>query len=203
MLARAAGFISYAAFAFSTIAGLALSSRFIGKKGNRALTIVHEAAAIAGVLVLLLHIVAILNDGFFEFTIRSIVLPGASPYEPFWVGVGVIATYAAIIVTLSFYVRRRIGPKLWRKIHYSTLGIFVAMTLHGLMTGTDSGNPLALALYASATVTTLALTVDRVFEGFAEAKRKTEREALREAKKAEIAKKKAAGSAPTTAPSEA
>lgn len=139
--------MAYLAFSLSTIAGLLISSTFLGKRYNRALTLGHEAGSVVGLLLLGVHAWAILNDSFFTFTWRSLVVPGQSPYAPLPVGIGVVAAWLSAIVVSSFYVRKRIGPRTWRRLHYITPVIFVAMTVHGVASGTDTLNPLVAAMY--------------------------------------------------------
>jgi sulfoxide reductase heme-binding subunit YedZ len=162
MLARASGLVAYAMFSVATITGLLLSSKYLGKKASRNLTLVHEAGSIGGLLLVVLHAWAILNDAYFDFTLRSILLPGLSPYSPLWVGAGIIAGYISLVVVGSFYLRKKIGPRTWRRIHYSTFIAYVAMTTHGFMAGTDRTNALVLGMYSASLATTLGLLTYRI-----------------------------------------
>jgi sulfoxide reductase heme-binding subunit YedZ len=42
---------------------------------------------------------------------------------------------------LSFYARRRIGAKLWRKLHRATILVYVLAIVHTLGAGTDASEP--------------------------------------------------------------
>jgi sulfoxide reductase heme-binding subunit YedZ len=66
------------------------------------------------------------------------------------------------IVTVSFYLRKLIGQKVWRFVHFSSFGSFVAALTHGIAAGTDSGNPAALALYGATGAVVMALLFARV-----------------------------------------
>lgn len=175
MLARASGLTAYASLALATIAGLLLSSKYMGKKAARSLTLLHEAMSIAGVLLIFVHAWAILNDSFFRFTLRSILLPGLSPYAPLWVGVGIVAGYLSVAVVASFYLRKKIGPRTWRRIHYSTPVAFIAMTVHGIAAGSDTGSVFAIGLYSGVSVLVAYLLAYRVVTSFSERKVKAER----------------------------
>ena len=48
------------------------------------------------------------------------------------------------IVVGSFYVRRQIGQRAWRTLHYVTFLAFLGATAHGVMAGTDSGTPVGV-----------------------------------------------------------
>lgn len=193
MLARASGFTAYIAFAIAMMGGLMLSSKYMGKRSGRALTLVHEAASIAGVLLVFVHAWAILNDAFFNFTLKALLLPGLSPYAPLWVGVGIVAAYLSVVVVLSFYVRKQIGPRLWRRFHYVTFVAFIAMTVHGIMAGSDSSNIAAIGLYSGVSVVVLVLIGYRVVTSISERKVKAARKAAAVARAA--AKKKNEGPA--------
>ena len=75
--------------------------------------------------------------------------PFAGPYRPLWVGVGQLAFYLMVVVYVSFYLRRRIGQRGWRMLHYTTFLAFVGATAHGLMSGTDTPAPWAFWSYAA------------------------------------------------------
>jgi hypothetical protein len=72
--------MAYMTVAVSTIAGLLISSTFLGKRYNRGLTLGHEAGSVVGLLLLGVHAWAILDDSFFTFPWRSLVVPGGSPH---------------------------------------------------------------------------------------------------------------------------
>ena len=78
------------------------------------------------------------------FTLAQVAVPGLAPYSPVWVGAGQIAFYLMLVVVGSFYVRRRIGQRAWRTLHYVTFLAFVGSTLHGLIAGTDSRQAVGL-----------------------------------------------------------
>jgi sulfoxide reductase heme-binding subunit YedZ len=82
--------------------------------------------------------------------VPALVVPGASPYRAVPVGAGVIAAELMIVVYASFALRRRIGTRNWRRLHWATYAIFAGATAHGLAAGTDSAQPWALALYLAA-----------------------------------------------------
>jgi sulfoxide reductase heme-binding subunit YedZ len=93
-------------------------------------------------------------------------VPFLSEYRPLEVGVGVISGYVMVIVTLSFYVKKQIGgPKVWRTLHYASFGVFALGTLHGIMSGTDTGTPWLVGMYATACTIVLFLTYVRILGG--------------------------------------
>ena len=59
-------------------------------------------------------------------------------YRPLYTGLGMVAAYLAALLGLSFYVRRRIGTRLWRKLHRATVLVWVLGVVHTIGAGTDA-----------------------------------------------------------------
>jgi DMSO/TMAO reductase YedYZ heme-binding membrane subunit len=64
-----------------------------------------------------------------------------------------------LLVIASFWVRRKIGTRNWRRLHWTTYGIFAAATVHGLFAGTDSRS--LFGLYLGAVLAVVFATVWR------------------------------------------
>ena len=109
-----------------------------------------------------LDVVLPLPHEYVDFGLRALLLPGGSTWEPLAVAYGVVAMWMLTVVTVSFYVRKRIGQKAWRFIHYSAFGSFVAALLHGVMAGTDAGHPAALVMYVGSGVVVAVLLAARL-----------------------------------------
>ena len=68
----------------------------------------------------------------------EVVIPFVSNYRTFWTGIGIIAFYLSILVTVTFYIRSRISMKSFRTIHYLSIRAYIGALFHGLFAGTDS-----------------------------------------------------------------
>lgn len=98
-----------------------------------------------------------------KFQTSQILIPFATTsYRPFWVGLGQIAFYLWIIVTLTFYVRGKIGMKSWRWIHYLSYLVFIMALAHGIAAGTDTGTSWATGMYWGSAASLLFLFIYRV-----------------------------------------
>ena len=75
---------------------------------------------------------------------------------------GQVGFYLMAIVVGSFYVRRRIGQRAWRTLHYLTFLAFLAATAHGVSAGTDSGTPWAWWMYVGSTIAVVFLFTYRI-----------------------------------------
>ena len=76
-----------------------------------------------------------------------------------------LAAELMVVVIVSFPLRKRIGGKNWRRLHWATYAIFVLSTAHGLAAGTDSGQVWAMDMYLGAVGAVAFATVYRVLPG--------------------------------------
>jgi sulfoxide reductase heme-binding subunit YedZ len=150
LLARASGLTAYALLTASVLAGLVLKSRPFRSLKPAAVTDTHRFLALLGLGAIAAHGLALLLDRTIRLTPAALLVPGASPYRPLPVGIGVLAAELMVVVYASFALRRRIGTRNWRRLHWATYAIFAAATVHGLAAGTDTARPWAFALYLAA-----------------------------------------------------
>jgi sulfoxide reductase heme-binding subunit YedZ len=151
ILARAAGLTAYILLTTSMLAGLTLKSRVLGRAVKAsAITDVHRVLALAGLGAIGLHGLALVLDATVKVTPLALLVPGLVDYRSWWVGVGVVAGELMTAVAASFWARPWIGVRAWRAVHWLSYGAFVLASAHGLLAGSDSGRPWAIAIYAGA-----------------------------------------------------
>lgn len=136
---RAAGILAYLLLWLSTAWGLAVTSKIFDPLLHRAFTYdMHQYISLLAIGFTILHVAVLIGDRYLPFSVAQVLIPFVAPYRPLWVGVGVIGLYLTLLVSVSFYLRRWIGQKAFRAIHISSFVAYAAVTLHGLMAGTDS-----------------------------------------------------------------
>jgi predicted ferric reductase len=157
---RASGIIAYLLLWFSTILGLAVTSKYLDGMLDRLFTYdFHEFISLLSVGFTLVHVIVLMLDLYMPYSLAQILVPFISPYRPFWVGVGVIAFYIILLVTITFYLRNRIGTRAFRAIHVLSLLGYIGVTLHGYFSGTDTALPSMQILYEVSGLAVLFLTV--------------------------------------------
>jgi predicted ferric reductase len=162
-ITRAAGLVAYVLLWLSMVWGLLVSSRIIDSLVQRGSSFdFHQVLSLLSIAFIVLHIVVLMFDQYMPYTLAQILVPFTSPYRPGWVGVGVIALYLTLIVSVTFYIRRWIGQKAFRTIHYLSLIAFAGSALHGLFAGTDSPLWTVQAMYLFTSLTVVFLTVYRI-----------------------------------------
>ena len=160
---RALGFLAYLVVAGSVVYGLLLSTKILDAIAHRPVSFaLHKDLAIVGLVLAMLHAVVLLADQSFAFTPSAILVPFASPYAAIWVGIGQLTFYGLAVVTVSFYVRRQIGQRAWRLLHYLTFLVFIGAIGHGVMAGSDAGAAWAFWLYLVPGAAAVFLLVYRI-----------------------------------------
>ena len=163
-LTRVSGIVAYVLMWLSVVFGLIITNRMARLwPGGPAAFDLHQFTSLLGLAFSLFHAVVLLGDSYIKYSLLQIVLPFASlNYQPLWVGLGQIAFYILIPVTLSFYVRRSVGPEFWRLIHFGSFIAFAFITLHSLIAGSDATNLGMLGLYAMTGASVFFLTIYRM-----------------------------------------
>jgi sulfoxide reductase heme-binding subunit YedZ len=160
LLARASGLTAYMLLTGSVVAGLTVKSKPLGRRLKAAaVTDAHRFLALLGLGTVAVHGLVLTLDQTIKMPLGGLLVPGQSPYRPLAVGIGVIAAELMVLIYASFSLRRRIGARNWRRLHYLTFGVFAAATVHGLAAGTDKW---AFGLYAGSVAAVAGLTAWRV-----------------------------------------
>jgi sulfoxide reductase heme-binding subunit YedZ len=163
VLARASGMTAYVLLTSSVLEGLALKSRVLGPRVRPPIvTDIHRFLALLGLGAIALHGVALVLDSTVDVSPLALLLPGLVEYRPLWTALGVVAAELMLLVYVSFALRRRIGARAWRRLHWLTYAIFAAATAHGIAAGSDSGHGWAVAVYAGAIAAVAGATVWRM-----------------------------------------
>ena len=154
LIARAAGLTAFGLLTLSVWLGLAMSTRLLGPKRAKSLLGLHRTLAWTGLAMIGLHVVALLLDPVMHFSALSALVPFAAPWKPGAVAMGVVAGWLSLTLAASFRMRKWIGQKGWRRLHYASFAAFALSLGHALLVGTDLkglGGPV-LALLAAGPV---------------------------------------------------
>jgi predicted ferric reductase len=158
-VARGGGLVAYVLLAASTIWGLAVSTRLLGRWPAPGWTLdLHRflgglALAFTGV-----HTAGLVLDNYVQFDLVNLLVPFTARWRPVAVAWGVVAVYLLVAVEATSLARRRLPHRLWRRVHVAAFPLLVAATGHLLAAGSDRGNPAVLVmLVATAAATTFLL----------------------------------------------
>lgn len=138
-ISRASGLMGYLLFWLSTLWGFAISSKIFDSFLSRMYTYdFHEHLSLLSIGFIVLHAIVLLVEKVEPLSLTEVLIPFLSNYRPFWTGIGIIAFYLTVLVTVTFYIRRWISMKSFRAIHYLSVAAYVGALFHGLYAGSDS-----------------------------------------------------------------
>lgn len=147
-VARGSGFALYLISWFLVISGLGTTTKLLAATGSRGVMMsVHGFAFHLWYGLLTLHVLSIAIDPAVEFGLAGLVVPFASGWREPWTGLGILAAQLGIITGASVTIRRLVGYRAWKALHWLSLPAFAMGLLHGLLAGTDSSILPAFVLY--------------------------------------------------------
>jgi sulfoxide reductase heme-binding subunit YedZ len=141
LASRSAGVVALVLVTISVGIGLTMASKLIRRRGAGPMLVrIHEQTALAGLVAIAVHGITLLGDHWLHPGVRGVLVPFSMGYRPLFTGLGIIAGYLAALLGLTFYVRRRIGTKLWRKLHRATVLVWALGVVHTIGAGTDAAS---------------------------------------------------------------
>jgi sulfoxide reductase heme-binding subunit YedZ len=163
---RAAGTAALFLSSASVTIGLTMGMRMVKGRGPD-LRAVHEALSLATIAALLVHGLSLLGDRYMHPSLVDIAVPFATGYKTGWTSLGIVATYALILLGPSYYVRGLVGQERWRKWHRFTAVAWIAGIVHAFGEGSDAGSAWFVLMVALTTIPAAMLLVLRNFQGLA------------------------------------
>lgn len=160
-LTRGTGAVALVLLSASVVLGVLGSVRFaLAPRWPRfAIDTLHRDLSLLAVAFLVIHIVTSVLDSFAPIKLTDAVIPFASSYRPLWLGFGALAFDLVLALVATSLLRRRVGYRRWRLVHWLAYVSWPLAVLHGLGTGSDTKVWWMLALTAAcvAAVTVAAL----------------------------------------------
>lgn len=116
---------------------------------------VHRFAALAGALLIALHLVLLFADPYAQLRLIDFVMPFIGTYRPLWQGLGTLAFDLLVVVIVTSLLRHRLGVRAFRAVHWAAYALWPIALAHGLGNGTDAGRVWFL-LFVGCCVLTVA-----------------------------------------------
>jgi predicted ferric reductase len=148
-LSRGSAFIAYFLLWLSMMFGTGITNKLSARwPGLPSTTELHQYTSILGLFFGFFHGMILMADQYMHFSLAQVLLPfSTTTYRPFAVGIGQLSFYIMLMVTLSFYVRKKMGYKTWRALHFFSFASYTLTLIHGITAGTDSSTIVAQYVY--------------------------------------------------------
>lgn len=168
-LGRGTGVVALVAFTLSVVLGI------VGRSGRDALGLgrfgvneLHRTAALTGTGLVAVHVFSLLFDPYAQLRVLDTVLPFVGGYRPFWQGLGTVAVDLLLVITVVSLLRERIGPRVFRVVHWATYAMWPIALGHALGNGTDRASLWLIALAVACSVSVAGAVAWRLSPSYAE-----------------------------------
>ena len=135
---RGAGAVSLIMLTASLCFGMVVVTRFQHPEWPRFLNYeMHRRISLLAIVFLAVHVLAAVFDPFTSLGLAAALVPLASTYRPIPMALGVIALYLFAALIATSLLRKHIGQKTWRAIHWTSYAMWPLAVTHGISVGTD------------------------------------------------------------------
>jgi len=137
-LSRGSGAVSLILLTASLVLGIVDQQRWRSERWPRfTLHGLHRWVALFAVSFLSIHILSAVLDSFAPIRLVDAVVPFASRYRPLWLGFGALALDILLAVTITSLLRKQVGQRAWRVVHWLSYLAWPVAVVHGLGSGSD------------------------------------------------------------------
>jgi predicted ferric reductase len=154
-LTRGTGVVTLLLLTLTLVLGITEVSRWASARFPRFVTAgLHKNVSLLVMVFLGIHIVTAIGDGYVPLHWIDAVVPFRSAYKPLFLGLGTVAFDLLIALIVTSLLRKQIGYRVWRAVHWAAYACWPIAFMHGLTIGTDKHTTwmLALSLGCLATV---------------------------------------------------
>ncbi len=148
-LARGTGIVLLVLLGLVVALGVATrSGRALPGLPRFVLTMLHRSTSLLVLALLTVHVTTMVLDPYAGIGVLDVVVPFRAAAHPLAYGAGTLALDLLLAVTATSLLRRHIGPRVWRAVHWIAYACWPLSVAHGLGGGTDAGRPWMLGAVA-------------------------------------------------------
>lgn len=167
LLIRASGITAWGLLTAVVVWGILLRTRVLGRVASpQGLLVMHRWLSALALGFLFLHMGLLLIDPAVHFTPTQLLIPFTSAWQPFAVGLGTIALWMLIPVSVMGRLRTRLGKagNAWfRRTHLIAYAAWPVATAHYVLAGTDAIAQWSIALLIAGTSLIVLALLARAF----------------------------------------
>ncbi len=122
----------------------------------------HRDVSLLAVALLGVHVATTVADGYVPISWRDAVVPFLSPYRPVWLGLGTLGLDLLLALVVTSLLRRRVGLRTWRAVHWAAYASWPVALVHAFGTGSDARSALLQLVAVACTTVVVAAIVTRL-----------------------------------------
>ena len=146
----------------SVVLGLAMATRLAPVRDVRVL---HERIALLALGAVGRPRAAAAPGQLAAAKLSEVLIPFTTGYRPLWTGLGILAAYGAVGLSLTYYARRRLGHRRWRNAHRFIPIAWALAAAHVIGAGTDVVSLWLQVVLAATIAAIVVLIVQRGLAG--------------------------------------
>jgi len=138
-LTRGAGVVALLLLTASTVLGVLTAGRWRSERWPRfAVAELHRNLTLLAMAFVGIHVGTTIADAYAPVGVKDVFVPFASHYRPIWLGLGALAFDVLLAIAISSALRRHIGYRSWRVLHWSAYASWPLALAHALGSGSDA-----------------------------------------------------------------
>lgn len=166
---RISGVLALALLTLTLILGIVTrSGRPLVGMPRFSVTLVHRNVALLASTFLVLHIGTLMLDSYARLNPADIVVPFLGSFKPFWQGLGTVSFDLVIAIVATGLLRRAIGVRVFRFVHWFTYAMWPIAVAHAIGNGTNGTDAWFLIGTVVACLAVLAAVIWRLTDRFVE-----------------------------------
>lgn len=148
-LGRGTGVMSLVLFSLVVVLGVVARTgrTFVGLP-RFGVTMLHRTVSLMALGLLLIHVTSLMFDHYAQLDLVDAVVPFLGAYQPFWLGMGTLASDLVLVLIVSSLLRHTIGHRTWRVLHWSAYLCWPVAVVHAIGNGTDGTSSWLLIIVA-------------------------------------------------------
>jgi predicted ferric reductase len=140
-LGRGTGVVALVMFTLSLVLGIVTrSGRPIPGLGRFGAADLHRSTALTGTALIVAHVISLFFDPYAQLKLVDAVVPFIGSFKPVWQGLGTLAFDLLGIVTVVSLLRHKVGPRVFKAVHWATYLLWPMSLAHALGNGTDAAS---------------------------------------------------------------
>jgi len=156
-MTRATGLVALVLLSATVVLGIVCTIGWASERWPRFVSqSVHRNLSLFGLSLIVVHVLTTVADGYVPITVADALIPFRSPYRPIWVGLGACAFDLLLAVAITSGLRRRIGLRAWRAVHWLAYACWPIALFHGLGSGSDTRLPGVQFVYVACVIAVVA-----------------------------------------------
>jgi hypothetical protein len=117
----------------------------------------HAWISVQALIFVFIHGLVLLTDEYLNFSLKDVLVPFASTYNPEMMTLGVLGMYSMVAIILTSYFRKHISQRIWRIAHLLNIALYGVAFFHAYYFGSDLKSGLAREIFLGMNIFLLGL----------------------------------------------